>query len=66
MSFVKAKWPKVNFPKRGMVVGGSGVPSCSVSWVLCGLCQHGSLVQKLPATSKLLRVLEVDQKVGGL
>ena len=31
MSFVKAKWPKVNFPKRGMVVGGSGVPACSVA-----------------------------------
>ena len=31
MSFVKAKWPKVNFPKWGMVVGGSGVPACSVA-----------------------------------
>lgn len=37
MSFIKAKWPKANFPKWGVVGGGSRVPAlwpgCSVDYV---------------------------------
>lgn len=37
VSFIKAKWPKANFPKWGVVGGGSRVPAlwpgCSVDYV---------------------------------
>lgn len=41
--------------------------ACSVAWVLdlCGLCQQGSLIDGFPVGSKLCRVLEVGQRIGG-
>lgn len=61
--FCKSIVASGELPKAGHGGGGKW-GACSVAWVLCGLCQHGSLVQRLLARFKLLRVLEVDQKVG--